>query len=200
MFDYGPPKGTSGRGAGGVDELALSLSSRSTRAMELDLAELDAGEMSPGRKMRSRDRPRSSSRAATASSTASFAASSAYTATTPPVSARKSDAGSAFRGAQGVDLVLRAVLEELVLDEVTDATVEELQNNKWSKEKLTGWLRHGHAEFSSSALRSMIAECDRKEEALLRCMDNLVPKMWAGGGMFGSNVRNGKFGKKAVFV
>ena len=110
-----------------------------------------------------------------------------------------SSASSAWRGLQGVSIVLRAVLEELVLDELADELAEELQQNKWSKEKLAGWLRNGSSEFSSCTLRSMIAECDSKEARLLRTLENLVPQMWKGG-MFGANVWGGKFGKKAEFL
>ena len=110
-----------------------------------------------------------------------------------------SSPNSAWRGTQGVNVVLRAVLEELVLDELADELAEELQSNKWDKEKMLGWLRKGSTEFSSSSLRSMIAECDRKEARLQRSFENLVPKMWKGG-MFGANVWGSKFGRQAEFL
>ena len=159
------------------------MSQRHSSMLGLDLSPPSMGSRSLQQSTRSRDRPMA-----------------------PPSplgvahkSGAASSASSAWRGLQGVSIVLRAVLEELVLDELADELAEELQQNKWSKEKLAGWLRNDSSEFSSSTLRSMIAECDSKEVRLLRSLENLVPQMWKGG-MFGANVWGGKFGKKAEFL
>ena len=147
----------------------------------------DPGELSPdsARKLRSRDRPQTTSPR------------KRYDRQAPPSPAVVLQSGaptSAWRAAKAYEIVLQAALEELVLDELADGVVEELQNNKWSRERMGGWLRHGgQTEVSRPALATMIEECDRKEAALLRTMGDLVPRMWKGG-LFGSR------GRKAEFV
>ena len=178
MFEaHGAPSSSQGSSARAQDEMAApvqhhaggTVRQRDQQAIAVPakrgmtaLDALDAGELSPGRKLRSRDRPMAVPRGAPLPSSSGDRDSTG--------SGRKdlgsTPSSSVWRGKQGVDLVLRAVLEELVLDELADATVEELENNKWNKEKLTGWLRHGvTAELSNSALRTMIAECGQRDVA-----------------------------------
>jgi len=150
----------------------------------------DPGELSPdsARKLRSRDRPQ------TASPRKRYDRTAAQAPPSPAVVLQSGAPTSAWRAAKAYEIVLQAALEELVLDELADGVVEELQNNKWSRERMGGWLRHGgQTEVSRPALATMIEECDRKEAALLRTMDDLVPRMWKGG-LFGSR------GRKAEFV